>query len=170
MTSNTTFIHACHVFEATPDHVEKAFKNLNRDMNPEFIHIFLDKLTRYAQKPDRALFLVEYLHNVIAFATIINESPPPDDFPKEKCVQLRDHACGTGLMVLPKFRRKGVASLLLQQWKKWAIAQNLTGIWVVTRQMGEWYKQQFDYSYLGETIRGGVKKTVLLTSDRVIKS
>jgi GNAT superfamily N-acetyltransferase len=130
-------------------------------MNPEFAHVFLDKIQRYAAKPDRALFLAEYQNTIIAFATIINHSPAPTDSNSTTIKLLKNYACGTGLMVLPEFRHKGVASRLVQHWETWTKQNNLDGIWLVTRQMADWYQRCFHYSVQGVTFRHGVKKTIL---------
>ena len=52
--SETEF--ACRIISATPEDVSQAYYDLKRDMNPDFVHVFLDKIQRYALKPDRALF------------------------------------------------------------------------------------------------------------------
>lgn len=141
--------------------VATAFNDLKRDMNPTYVHVFLDKLRRYAAKPDRALFLASTTTKTIAFATIIDRSPPPTDSGPEIRDSLCLHACGTGLMVLPEFRRQGVASGLVQQWEVWARRQERCGIWVITRQMAPWYQRCFGYYVQGETCCQGVKKTIL---------
>jgi GNAT superfamily N-acetyltransferase len=161
MTYNTFLFSDCSTFEAAPAHVAAAYQNLNRDMNPEFVHVFLDKLERYARKPDRALFLIEYQKNIIAFATIIDSAPVPDILSKEQVSLLTGYSCGTGLMVLPEYRKNGVASLLVNQWEEWSLKNGLPGIWVVTKKMDEWYRKHFDYSYLTRIKRRGVKKTIL---------
>jgi GNAT superfamily N-acetyltransferase len=155
---------ACHILSANSSDVDKAFHNLKRDMNPEFVHVFLDKIQRYAAKPDRALFLAEYQENIIAFATIINHSPAPENSDKTTSKLLKNYACGTGLMVLPEFRHKGVASRLVQHWETWAGQNSLDGIWIVTRQMADWYQRCFHYSVQGTTFRHGVKKIILTKS------
>ena len=101
MTCNIPLSLECSTFEAASVHVAVAYQDLSRDMNPEFVHVFLDKLERYARKPDRALFLVEYQKNIIAFATIINSAPVPDTLSEEQLTLLKRESCGTGLMVLP---------------------------------------------------------------------
>jgi len=161
MISNTTGALPCQIICATPDDVDSAFDDLKRDMNPEFVHVFLDKIQRYSRKPDRALFLAMYQDKYIAFATVINSSPAPENADQTTIQLLRNYACGTGLMVLPEFRHKGVASRLVQQWESWARQNNLPGIWVVTRKMGDWYQRCFHYSLQGTTTRHGVKKTIL---------
>jgi len=161
MTYNTFHFSVCSTFEAAPAHVAAAYKNLNRDMNPEFVHVFLDKLERYARKPDRALFLVEYQKNIIAFATIIDSAPVPDMLRADQVALLSGCSCGTGLMVLPEYRKKGVASLLVKQWEEWSLKNGLPGIWVVTKKMAGWYRKHFNYSHVACVERGGVKKTIL---------
>lgn len=151
----------CQTIAADPVVVEKAFQDLSRDMNPQHIHVFLDKLQRYAAKPDRALFLAEYQNRFIAFATIINHSPAPSNSDERARELLENYACGTGLMVLEEFRHQGVASMLIQCWEDWARQNNLNGIWVVTHQMSDWYQRCFQYDVLGITIRHGVEKTIL---------
>jgi len=47
-------------------------------MNPDFVHVFLDKMQRYSVKADRALFLAGYQETYIAFATVINQAPSPE--------------------------------------------------------------------------------------------
>ncbi len=154
----------CLFLEGTPEITVQAFHDLNRDMNPEFVHVFLDKLERYAAKPDRALFLARYRKRFIAFATIISYSPPPVKVTGASIELLRTYACGTGLMVLPEFRRHGVASGLVQCWEKWADEKNRDGIWLVTRQMARWYQYHFHYSIHGTLISKGVEKTLLTKS------
>lgn len=149
------------ITHANPPDVDSAFHDLKRDMNPVYVHVFLDKLQRYAAKPDRALFLAATTTQTIAFATIIDHSPPPNDSSPKIRQALRDHACGTGLMVLPEFRKQGIASELVKQWEVWARRQERCGIWVITRQMAPWYQRRFGYSELGETWCQGVKKTIL---------
>jgi len=164
MSCNSTFLSACIAFEACPAHVDSAYQDLNRDMNPEFIHVFLDKLERYARKPDRALFLIKYQGSIIAFATIIDSAPVPDDLTREQTTPLVSYSCGTGLMVLPEFRKKGVASLLVDQWELWSRKKGLPGIWIVTKLMGEWYRKHFNYRHVEVIESKGVKKTILKKS------
>ena len=152
---------SCQTISADSSVVDKAFQDLSRDMNPEFSHVFLDKLQRYAAKPDRALFLAEYQGRFIAFATIISHSPAPDKSDKRTIQRLQKYACGTGLMVLQEFRHKGVASKLIQCWENWALQNSLDGIWVVTHRMSDWYQYYFQYSVHGTTIHHGVEKTIL---------
>lgn len=148
------------VFRACIDDVDKAFHDLSRDMDPQFVHVFLDKLQRYALKPDRALFLAQSHGQIIGFATIIDKSTLPEEF--ASVTQLQHYACGTGVMVLPEFRYRGVASIFIQEWEKWAGAKGLQGVWVVTHKMAEWYQVNFQYNLLGETVRNKVKKAVLV--------
>ncbi len=151
----------CQTFLAEPNDVDRAFTDLNRDMDPQFVHVFLDKLQRYAQKPDRDLFLANYSGKIIAFATIIDASPVPKDLPQDTVALLEHYACGTGLMVLPTFRNLGVASKLVISWHQWAIEKERAGVWIVTRKMADWYQRCFHYSLQGTTIRNQVKKIIL---------
>jgi GNAT superfamily N-acetyltransferase len=151
----------CRIVCATPEDVPQAYDDLNRDMDPEFVHVFLDKIQRYAIKPDRDLYLAQYHGTTIAFATIIDESPVPEESKKETAALLKDYACGTGLMVLPEYRNQGVASQLVKSWQQWAIARNRAGVWIVTRQMAQWYQRCFHFSVVGTTLRHRVKKTLL---------
>jgi len=157
--SETEF--ACRIISATPEDVSQAYYDLKRDMNPDFVHVFLDKIQRYALKPDRALFLATHQHTFIAFGTIINHSPPPENINKSTTHIINGYACATGLMVLPEYRKKGVASQIIEQWEQWARRKNLPGIWLITRQMSDWYQRSFHYSIQGTTLRNGVKKTIL---------
>ena len=159
--SDKSVSFSCHIVSATLDDVDKAFKDLKRDMDPDFVHVFLDKIQRYSIKPDRALFLARYQGKNIAFSTIINQAPAPENSSEKTIQLLQNYACVTGLMVLPEFRNKGVASKLVRQWEIWALQNNLSGIWLITRQMGDWYQRFFKYSLLGTTTRQGVKKTIL---------
>ena len=161
MNCKTSFLHSCTLFEASPADVDSAFRDLSRDMDPDFVHVFLDKLERYARKSDRALFLISYKGFIIAFATIINRAPVPDELGEQLSVELKTYACGTGLMVLPDFRKKGVASLLVKEWTTWTQNSGLPGIWVVTRVMAEWYQNHFSYLQLAHIHRRDVIKTVL---------
>lgn len=164
MNYSSPFLSACVTFEATSEHVASAYQDLNRDMNPEFVHVFLDKIERYARKPDRALFLVQHQNATIAFATIIDRAPVPDELTVEQTTPLMSYSCGTGLMVLPEFRKKGVASLLVNQWEVWSRQKGCQGIWVVTKKMGEWYRKHFGYTQVGLIGCKGVKKTILKKS------
>jgi len=155
------FQKACSLIEATPADVQRAFQDLSRDMNPEFVHVFLDKLERYAKKPDRALFLIAYNESIIAFATIIDKSPLPEISTPQALSNISDYACGTGLMVLKEYRRKGVASLLIEAWERWSKERNIPGLWVITYKMSNWYQVNFRFELLGNTQLKGVKKSVL---------
>ena len=159
--SNKSAPLSCQIICAEFDDVDKAFHDLKRDMNPEFVHVFLDKIQRYSVKPDRALFLARNQSKNIAFSTIINQAPAPENSDNTTIQLLQNYACVTGLMVLPEFRHRGVASQLVQQWEIWALQNNLSGIWLITRQMGDWYQRFFQYSLHGTTTRQGVKKTIL---------
>jgi GNAT superfamily N-acetyltransferase len=162
MSFNPPLSNSCKVLTAGPADVDRAFCDLSRDMDPNFVHVFLDKLQRYAAKSDRALFLAEYQDRIIAFATIIDKAPAPDGSDESTVRLFGSHACGTGLMVLPEFRRQGVAAILVNHWEKWATRNKRQGIWVISRQMADWYQRHFAYSIHGVTIRHGVKKTILL--------
>ena len=161
MNCKSPFLSACITFEAGPAHVDSAYRDLKRDMNPGYVHVFMDKLQRYARKPDRALFLVKYQNNCIAFATIIDNAPVPNELPGEQTAPLTRYSCGTGLMVLPEFQKKGVASLLVNQWELWSRQKGLPGIWLVTKKMGGWYKKYFNYQHVEVISCKGVKKTIL---------
>ncbi len=162
MNSNSSESHfSCRIISATSRDVEQAFEDLKRDMNPAFAHVFLDKIQRYATKPDRALFLASHNDSFIAFGTIIDHSPAPENLNKSTVQLLESYACSTGLMVLPEYRNMGVASTIIEQWEEWARQKKLPGIWLITRQMADWYQRCFHYSVQGNTIRHGVKKTIL---------
>ncbi len=152
---------SCHLFQGVPGDVDRAFNDLSRDMDPRLVHVFLDKLQRYAAKNDRALFLAESEGKIIAFATIIDRASAPDDADRETARLLQGYGCGTGLMVLPEFRCRGVATLLVYCWERWAQENGLSGVWVVTRKMGEWYQRCFQFAVLGTTVRHKTEKTVL---------
>ncbi|MCK5070369.1 MAG: GNAT family N-acetyltransferase [Desulfocapsa sp.] len=154
----------CSILLATPKDIDRAFDDLKRDMNPDFTHVFLDKIQRYALKPDRALFLARHQETFIAFATIINHSPPPDDTDKTTAKILKKYACATGLMVLPEYRHQGIASRLVKSWENWTLQNNIPGVWIVTRQMADWYQRCFHYSVQNSTLSRGVKK-IILTKD-----
>lgn len=164
MSCSPSFLSACVAFEASPAHVSSAYHDLNRDMDPEFVHVFLDKLERYARKPDRALYLVQHQNNIIAFATIIDKAPVPDELSIEDMTPLVCYSCGTGLMVLPEYRKKGVASLLVRQWEVWSRKKGCRGIWIVSRTMGGWYRKHFNYLHVAVFECKGVKKTILQKS------
>jgi GNAT superfamily N-acetyltransferase len=158
MSYKPSFLSTCVTLEATSADVASAYQDLNRDMNPEFVHVFLDKIERYARKPDRALFLVQYKNTTIAFATIIDSAPVPAELSAEQVTPLVRYSCGTGLMVLPEYRQKGVASLLVEQWELWSRKKERKGIWVVTKKMDEWYQKHFSYIRIGLIELKGVKK------------
>lgn len=162
MNSSSPLSPGCTILTAQPAHVDRAYHDLSRDMDGASVHVFLDKLQRYAAKPDRALFLAERQKRVIGFATIIDRAPPPDETDNHGVELLKTYACGTGLMVLPEFRHGHVASTLHQHWEKWSLDMGRQGIWVVTRRMAPWYQRCFSYSINGVTIRSGVTKTVML--------
>ncbi len=157
------------IIEARPEDVKRAFQDLKKDMNPEFVHVFLDKMQRYSTKPDRALFLTSHQGSCIAFATVINHAPAPKDSDDTLVQLLQKYACGTGLMVLPEYRHRGVAVKLVEQWDIWALKNNIPGIWVVTHQMSDWYQKHFNYTLQGRTMRKGVEKTSLTKTYRMGK-
>lgn len=166
MSSNFPTSFSCKIIEAEPQDVSQAFADLKRDMNPKFVHVFLDKMQRYSVKPDRALFLAIHQNHYIAFATIINRSPVPAELGESKVFLLERYACATGLMVLPEFRNRGVASQFIRQWEGWVLRNELSGIWLVTRQMSDWYRHCFQFSVQGTITRHGVTKTILAKSVR----
>jgi len=155
---------ACQIILATLSDVDRAFSDLNRDMNPDFIHVFLDKMQRYATKPDRALFLARYQNSFIAFSTIIKNSPAPENSDKTTIQLFKNYASVTGLMVLPEFRNQGVASKIVERCEDWTNQHQLAGIWLVTRQMADWYQRCFHFSVHGSTTQHGVKKIILSKS------
>lgn len=161
MSCKGSFLESCKLFEASPADVPAAFLDLSRDMNPEFVHVFQDKLERYAQKPDRALFLLRNQDLVIGFATIIEKAPVPNVLEGELVAELNTYSCGTGLMVMPEWRKKGVATLLVEAWELWSREHELPGIWVVSRKMAPWYRRHFQYLQVASIHRHGVLKTVL---------
>ncbi len=161
MSFNESTPFPCQIVLAVSGDIDDAFHDLKRDMNPDFVHVFLDKIQRFSSKPDRALFLARYQGKNIAFSTIINQAPAPENSDKNTIHLLQNYACVTGLMVLPEFRNKGVASKLIQQWETWTLQNNLSGIWLITRQMGDWYQHFFQYSLHGTTIQHEVKKSIL---------
>ncbi|MBU1420293.1 MAG: GNAT family N-acetyltransferase [Proteobacteria bacterium] len=154
----------CRILPSLPGDVDRGFHDLSRDMDPSLVHVFLDKLQRYAAKPDRALFFAESAGKIIGFATIIDRAEAPEGMGEDVAHLLQNYGCGTGLMVLPEFRRRGVARILVQHWQQWAQASGRQGVWIVTREMADWYQRCFHYSVLGTTVRHGVKKTVLARS------
>lgn len=161
MNSDTLRPFSCRVLSALPGDVDRGFHDLSRDMDPNLVHVFLDKLQRYAEKPDRALLFAEAEGKIIGFATIIEQADAPEGMEAAVAHLLQGYGCGTGLMVLPEFRRRGVARILVRQWEQWAQACGRQGVWLVTRQMGDWYQRYFNYAVLGTTMRHGVEKTVL---------
>jgi GNAT superfamily N-acetyltransferase len=164
MRSDSPHSFSCRILSALPSDVDRGVHDLSRDMDPKLIYVFLDKLQRYAAKPDRALFFAESAGKIIGFATIIDRAEAPEGMAEPVVHLLQNYACGTGLMVLPEFRRRGVARILVQQWEQWAQDYGRQGVWIVTRQMAEWYQHCFQYVVLGTTVRHGVEKTVLAGS------
>ncbi len=151
----------CRILEGGPELVDQAFHDLNRDMDPDLVHVFLDKLQRYAAKPDRALFLARHRDRYIAFASIIDHSPPPENVSESDSDILKKRACITGLMVLPEFRNKRVATALIHTMENWAMKNNRDGIWLITRQMADWYQRCFQYRMHATLFTKGVQKSLL---------
>ncbi len=151
----------CRILESGPELVDQAFHDLSRDMNPDLVHVFLDKLQRYAAKPDRALFLARYQDSYIAFASIIDYSPPPENVSESARDVLKNRACITGLMVLPEFRHQRVATTLIHTMEDWATKNNRDGVWLITRQMAGWYQRCFQYRMHGTLFTKGVQKNIL---------
>lgn len=164
MSSDSFSPLSCGIFAALPSDVDRGVHDLSRDMDPNLVYVFLDKLQRYAAKPDRALFFAETKGKIIGFATIIDRAEVPEGMGEAVGNLLQEHGCGTGLMVLPEFRCKGVGCSLVQQWQQWAEANDRQGVWIVTRQMADWYQRYFRCAVVGTTVRHGVVKTVLAGS------
>ena len=117
---------------------------------------------RYAHKSRRALFLARQADTFVGFSLVIEFLDPPGDIPAGQAAQLRDFACGTGLMVLAPWRGRGIGRQLVEHWELWARDQAHAGLWCVTHRMGGWYRNCLGFRKLGRTRSKGVDKTIMV--------
>ena len=145
-----------------PRQIDPAVAALSGHMNPSQRAAFSDKLHRYASKPDRSLFLACNTQTVLGFSLVITQLQPPADLTPARTAELDNLACGTGLMVLPAWRGRGVGRSLAGQWELWARKEGRAGVWCVTHRMAEWYRDCLGYCKLGRTRTRGVVKSVMV--------
>jgi GNAT superfamily N-acetyltransferase len=135
---------------------------LSGHMRPDQRTAFEDKLKRYADKPDRDLYMAGVKDRIVGFGCVIDKSPALLNQPFSSRPFFNTHASITGLMVLPPFRRLGLGMALVRQMEAWARDRNREGIWLVTHRMAAWYQTHFGYGTVGHITVKKVKKTVMV--------
>jgi GNAT superfamily N-acetyltransferase len=150
------------IIVAEPCQAAPAADALGGDMNGPHRAQFQDKLSRYARKPDRALFLARNLDRTVGFSTVIEFLNPPRDISSGRAETLTNLACGTGLMVLAPWRSQGLGRRLAEQWEFWALERGCGGVWCVTHRMADWYRGCLGYQRLASTKAKGVVKTLMV--------
>ena len=157
-----TMNHPLTIIAAEPRQAAPAAAALGAAMEGPQRARFLDKLTRYARKPDRALYLAYRHDRIVGFSSVIEFMPPPSDIPPQSAESLKKLACGTGLMVLAPWRGRGLGRRLAAQWEPWAVKRGRHGVWCVTHRMANWYRGWLGYQPLGPTEAKGVQKTLMV--------
>jgi GNAT superfamily N-acetyltransferase len=130
-------------------------------MNDQQRLVFGDKLERYVRKPDRDLILAMQGDQVLGLVCVIDQMPPPSNFPYQKADQLQNFAFGTQLLVHPSVRRQGVGNSLQLRAEQWARKRGRTGHWLITRRKADWYQRHFGYEEIGRIREKGVEKIVM---------
>jgi GNAT superfamily N-acetyltransferase len=146
---------------ATEADVEPALEQLTDHLNDQQRQAFSDKLKRYVQKPDRDLILAVRGLQVLGLVCVINQTEFPTDFSEKNMDYLRDFASGTQLIVHPSCRRQGIGGSLLAHAEAWAHERGLTGFWIVTHRMVDWYERNFGYQQIARIEVKKVAKTVM---------
>jgi GNAT superfamily N-acetyltransferase len=139
-------------------------------MAPKQKRQFGDKLSRYIRKPDRDVLLAAIPEQVLGITLIIEQADIPDTWTPETTaavdiidwkVRLDSYSCSTNLLVHPAFRKRGIGSSLIKQWRPWSIQRNRWGIWFDTHRLAGWYITRFDFEHVGQIMVKGVEKSVM---------
>jgi GNAT superfamily N-acetyltransferase len=141
---------------ATQLDVGPAVEHFSDHMNDRQRAAFRDKLERYVRKPDRDLIVALQDDRILGLICVIDRSILPSSFSDEEKAHLQEYASITQLFVHTTMRRKGIGGSLYLRAEQWARERGRPGLWLVTHQMGEWYRRHFNYEEIG---RIGVKST-----------
>lgn len=146
---------------ARVDQVESAVSVLSGHMNQEQRAKFRDKLYRYARKPDRDLILAMAVKEILGFYSVIEEDDLPREVPAAVRQRLHSFACGTGLLVHPDYRQRGIGTELQLFAEQWARARGKAGFWLSTRRQADWYRSHFGYEEAGRVLVKGVERRIM---------
>lgn len=135
---------------------------LSGHMEPDQQAAFEDKLSRYARKPDRDLYVALAENQIAGFGCVIDQSPAPLNRPFSSDPLFNTYASITGLMVLPAFRRQGIGAGLVRQLETWARNRGSQGVWLITHRMADWYRKHFNYLEMGKISTNNVEKTAMI--------
>lgn len=160
MTSKSSSLN-WNVIVAEAEDVEPAAASLSSHMNAEQRKKFEEKLNRYVRKPDRDLILAVRGKVVLGFYTVIEQDDLPDTIPDVARERLVGFACGTGFMVRPDYRRRGVGESLHRRVEQWAKERGKPGFWLSTRRQAEWYRKHFGYEEVGRVVVKEIERTIM---------
>jgi GNAT superfamily N-acetyltransferase len=146
---------------ATEADVDPAVEALSEQMNDQQRAAFRDKLQRYVRKPDRELIVAVRGGQTLGLVCVIHQVQFPPRFPEQQASHLRNFASGTQLIVHPSCRRQGIGGSLLAHAEAWAHERGLTGFWIVTHRMVDWYERNFGYQQIARIEVKKVAKTVM---------
>lgn len=141
--------------------VQPTIEQLTDHMNHVQRQAFRGKLQRYVQKPDRDLILAVRGLQVLGLVCVLGQPEFPPDLSEKNRVYLTGFASGTQLLVHPSFRRQGIGGSLLIHAEAWARKRGLTGFWIITHRMAEWYEKNFGYEHIARIEVKGVGKNVM---------
>jgi len=146
---------------AREGHVDSAVSSLSGHMNEGEREKFRDKLRRYVRKTDRDLILAVAGKLVLGFYSVIEYDDLPPEVPAATRKRLQRFACGTGLLVHPDYRQRGIGSELQQRAEQWARERGRAGFWLSTRRHAEWYCRHFSYEEAGRVLVKGVERSIM---------
>lgn len=147
---------------AAVESVAAAIAHLAGELPEERREALRDKLHRYARKPDRVLIVARRSDFIAGFNCVIDRDTVPQDLKDSDQVRgLEDFACCNGLLVHPRYRRRGIGFSLQVEAESWARQRGRSGIWLITHRRAEWYQKHFGYREVGRTFSKGVVKRVM---------
>ncbi len=144
--------------------VEPAVTSLSGHMNGEQRQKFRDKLNRYVHKGDRDLILTLQGNRVLGFYTVIDYDDLPLEVPASIRKRLHDYACGTGFLVHPEYRRRGIGISLHGRVELWARQRGKPGFWLSTRRQANWFRKHFDFEEVARVIVKGIERKIMAKS------
>ncbi len=149
---------------ATEADVDPAVEQLSDHMNDRQRAALRDKLQRYVRKPDRELIVAVRGGRTLGLVCVIDQAKFPPGLSAQKASHLRNFACGTQLLVHPAVRGRGIGGSLLARAERWAHEQGLTGFWIITHHMADWYRTHFGYEETDRIDDKGVEKILMAKS------
>lgn len=146
---------------ADESHIEPAVASLSGHMDDGQRRAFRDKLSRYVFKTDRDLALALQGSRILGFYTVIDYDDLPSEVPAAVSNRLHDYACGTGFLVHPDYRRRGIGMSLHQRVERWAGERGKPGFWLSTRRQAEWFHKHFAFDEVARVVVKGIERRIM---------